>query len=92
MSKSDIALLQKLRGLIDKIDDFILYALSERFQAIELLRELKQAKDMRIADPRRERELKARWKKRAKELKVPEALALLMLDFILVESKRMQES
>ena len=92
MADRDIATLKDIRATIDMADEIILKGLSARFRGIEFLRRLKKSDSLRISDPAREQELKARWKKLAKEMKVPEPLALLILDVILVESKRLQES
>ena len=92
MPDHDIATLQDIRAMIDMADEMILRGLSARFKGVEFLRRLKKLNSLRITDPARERELKDRWKKLAKEMKVPEPLALLILDVILVESKRLQES
>lgn len=80
----------EIRETIDEADDILLRALSARFRAIRHLSLIKKDINMQIESPSRETELKERWKKRADELGVPSPLALLILDFILVESKRIQ--
>ena len=79
-----------IRRTIDEADDILLKALTARFRAIKYLKEIKRATDMQIESPSREAELKARWKARAEELGLAPELPLLMLDFILIESKRLQ--
>ncbi len=82
----------EVRHAIDEADTVLLKALATRFRAIEHLKVLK--KELRVAteDSARERDLKMKWKEQAKTLKISEELALLLLDFILAESKRMQDS
>lgn len=92
MNSKDIATLEEIRDLIDEIDKILLLTLGKRFRAVGFLRNLKNATGIRIEDAKREEAVKALWKKHAKEANVPQELALLILDFILVESKRAQES
>lgn len=82
----------QIRAAIDEADDILLKALSARFRAIRHLALIKKDIDMQIESPSRETELKERWKKKADELGVPSPLALLILDFILAESKRIQSA
>lgn len=79
-----------LREAIDEADEILLRALGARLRAVRLLKNVKSDTGMRVESASREAELKAQWKKRAKELKIPEELALLILDFLLTESKRIQ--
>lgn len=81
-----------LRAAIDEADDIILRALGARFRAVHHLKELKRETGMQVESASREAELKSRWKKKAKELDIPEELALLILDFLLTESKRIQSA
>jgi chorismate mutase len=81
-----------IRRAIDEADDILLKALAARFRAIKHLKEIKRQTDMQIESPSREAELKTRWKQKAAELGLAPELALLMLDFILTESKRLQKS
>lgn len=81
-----------LREAIDDADDILLKALAARFRAIRHLRDIKRDTDMKVESPSREAELKQTWKAKAQKLEIPEELALLMLDFILAESKRVQSS
>ncbi len=84
--------ISELRVAIDAADEIIIRALAARFRAVESLRDMKKAENLPILDPRRESAMKRTWKESAKEHHVSESLALLMLDFILAESKRLQES
>ncbi|MDD5054755.1 MAG: chorismate mutase [Candidatus Peribacteraceae bacterium] len=92
MPSSDPVTVGEIREAIDEADSLLIRALGARFRGVDFLRRLKKFERIRIEDPVREQELKAKWKKEARECKVPEHLALLMLDFILSESKRIQES
>ncbi len=92
MSSSDIATIAEIRAAIDEADSLLIRALGARFRGVDFLRRLKSMQKMRVEDPAREQQLKDKWKKEAREAKVPEHLALLMLDFILSESKKIQES
>lgn len=92
MQNNDPVTVGEIRAAIDEADSLLIRALGARFRGVDFLRRLKKIEKIRIEDPVREQELKAKWKKEARESKVPEHLALLMLDFILTESKNIQES
>jgi len=82
----------ELRAAITDADEILLRALSARFKAVDFLKDAKQKEGLPVEDRERESELKKRWKERARELELTEELALLMLDFILTESKRRQST
>lgn len=82
--------LPELRKAIDDADEIILRAIAARFAGIEQMKIVKAGKKMPVEDTKREEELKKKWKKRAKELGIREELALLILDFLISESKRLQ--
>ena len=84
--------MQELRLAIDAADEIIIRALEARFRAVESLHDLKSAQNLPVEDLNREAQVKAHWKASAHDHKVPESLALLILDFILTESKRLQSS
>lgn len=90
MDSKNIATLEEIRDLIDEADKLLLQTLGKRFRAVGFLRKLKNATGIRIEDKEREQRVKELWKKQSKEANVPEELALLILDFILSESKRIQ--
>jgi len=79
-----------IRAAIDEADNIFLKALATRFRAVRHLKEIKRETGMQIESPSREAELKDKWKKKAQELDLPRELTLLILDFILAESKRIQ--
>ena len=81
-----------VRATIDDADDILLRALGARFRAIRHLRDMKREAGMSVESPSREQELKTTWKTKAHELNIPPELALLVLDFILTESKRIQST
>ncbi len=81
-----------IRSVIDDADDILLKALAARFRAIRHIKEVKRETGMQVESTSRETELKDKWKKRAQELNIPQELALLILDFILAESKRIQSA
>ncbi len=81
-----------IRRAIDEADAILLKALAARFRAVKCLAMLKGESNLPVEDAKREAELKAHWKRQAKKLDLPEPLALLMLDFILAESKKVQGS
>ena len=81
---------EELRAAITAADEIVIRALAARFRAIERLKELKKENGMPVEDAARETKVKEYWKKSAAEHDVPESLALLLLDFILSESKRLQ--
>lgn len=81
-----------IRAAIDDADDILLKALAARFRAIRHLKEIKRDTGMQVESASREAELKDKWKKRAQELNIPQELSLLILDFILAESKRIQSA
>jgi chorismate mutase len=82
----------EIRQTIDEADDILLKALAARFRAVHVLKEIKKATGVQVESPSREAELKARWKKKAQELDLTPELALLILDFLLMESKRIQNA
>lgn len=82
--------LPELRKAIDDADEIILRAIAARFEGARQLKVVKQERKLPVEDLKREDVLKTRWKKRAKELGIREELALLVLDFLIVESKRIQ--
>lgn len=92
MDKSHEATVADIRMAIDEADAILLKALAARFRAVKCLAMIKSESEMPVEDARREVELKANWKLQAKKLDLPEPLALLMLDFILAESKKAQGS
>ncbi len=83
-------LVEEIRLAIDEADAILLKALAARFRAIRHLRTIKTAGQLPVEDTEREAMLKQAWKKQAIELDIPVELALLMLDCILVESKKIQ--
>lgn len=82
--------LSELRKAIDDADEIILRAIAARFAGVEQLKDLKKRRKLPVEDPKREAELKTRWKKRADQLGIREELALVILDFLLSEGKRLQ--
>lgn len=82
--------LPELRKAIDDADEIILRAIAARFEGAKQLKVVKQEQKLPVEDLKREDALKTRWKKRAKELGIREELALLVLDFLIAESKRIQ--
>jgi len=84
--------IEQLRAAIDDADEILLRALGARFKAVSLLHAAKKKEGLPSEDKEREAFVKNQWKKRARELDVSPELALLMLDFILAESKRRQQA
>ncbi len=89
---SDTPSLETIRSAISDADQIILRALAARFRAVEHLKEFKKVHHLPVEDLQRETLLKNQWKQAATVLNIPEELALLILDFILAESKRVQNS
>ncbi len=84
--------LEDIRRAIDSSDTILLKALAARFRAVACMKKLKKEQGIPTEDPARETDLKASWKAQAAELGLSQELALLMLDFILAESKGFQDS
>lgn len=84
--------LEEIRRAIDEADEILIRALGARFRAALHLQKLKADGKLPVEDPEREEVLKSLWKDRAKRVDVSPELALLILDFILTESKRIQQS
>lgn len=82
--------LSELRKAIDDADEIILRAIAARMEGVRQIAQVKQQRKMPIEDTKREDELKKRWKKRSTELGIAPELALLILDFLLTESKSIQ--
>jgi chorismate mutase len=89
MDKSNLPI-KDVRLAIDEADKILLKALGARFRAIKYLGQLKKVEKKPVEDSSRERELKTIWKKQAKDLELNEEFVLLILDFILAESRRIQ--
>ena len=89
-SNNERATIEDIREAIDVADGAILKSLGARMRLIEFLRRLKKLTGGPIEDRVREAAVKQRWKTLAKEEGVREELALLILDFLLSESKRIQ--
>lgn len=83
--------IREVRKAIDEADSIFLKALASRFRAIRHLRTVKNASGIPAEDLEREKALKELWKKQAVALDIPIELALLMLDCIFVESKKIQD-
>ncbi len=85
-------IVDEVRRAIDEADTILLKALAARFRAVRHLRAVKKVSGIPVEDVARERVMKESWKEQAKELQISPELALLMLDFILAESKKIQGS
>lgn len=75
--------LPALRDRIDAADEALLRALADRYAAVRALAELKRTEGLTPVDPAREAALEARWRDLARDLGVPEALALAVLGEVL---------
>ncbi len=87
-----LTILSEVRRAIDEADTIFLRALAARFRAVRHLKTVKDVAGIEIEDPEREKVLKDLWRKQATDLGIPVELALLILDCILVESKKIQHS
>lgn len=83
-------IINEVRSAIDEADSILLRALAARFRAIRHMRTIKNAAGIPAEDLARESHLKDVWRKQAVDLDIPVELALLMLDCVLVESKKIQ--
>ena len=93
MKNDDLpATIDDIRDTIDEADECLLRALAMRFKAIEFVRLLKKQDKLPVTDKKREDELKQHWKTQAQKLGLREEFVLLILDFILHESKHLQRS
>lgn len=92
MDDSREADLDDIRKAIDQADRMLIEVLAARWKALGWLKMYKCKHKIAIDDLVREQSLKSKWKQEAKAKKVPEHLALLILDFILAESKNFQDS
>lgn len=81
--------LADIRHRIDVLDQEILNLLAQRMEQSRLVAACKA--DGKIEDRSREKQLREVWGKKARQLELPEELALEILDVILVESKRVQQ-
>ncbi len=81
----------ELRAMIDETDRALLMAIGVRQKMSKNIGILKKVQKSAVIDPIREEEVKALWKKRAVEQEVRPELALMILDFLLSESRRIQE-
>ena len=83
--------LDDIRKAIDEADEIILRTIATRMKAVSHLKAIKTEKGLPITDAVRERILKSKWKERADALNIRPELALMILDFLLSESKRLQK-
>lgn len=90
MPTDPLLTITSVRKSIDDADEILLRALAARFAAVEHLKVLKKKEGKTVVDADREEEIKVLWKKRAAKLGLREELVLLVLDFILAESRRLQ--
>lgn len=91
-SNQEALTLDDVRSAIDAADEIILRAIATRMKAVAHLKVLKDAKGLPVTDAVRERILKSQWKEKAIALGIKPELALLILDFLLEDSKRLQSS
>ncbi len=83
--------MDQLRAMIDEVDRAIILAFGVRQRLSRNMGILKRSQKNAVVDPLREEEVKALWKKRAIEQHVRPELALMILDFLLSESRKIQE-
>lgn len=76
--------LHDIRRRIDILDSEILVLFARRMQECS---EAAKFKGGFTEDPKREEELRAKWKREAEQLKLSPACALSVLDLVLLESK-----
>lgn len=89
-SDKEALTLEEVRSAIDAADEILLRAIATRMKAVAHLKAIKSAKGLPVKDPVRERILKSQWKDKAQALGIRPELALLILDFLLEDSKRIQ--
>ena len=92
VSRDNDLTLADIRRAIDDADEIILRAIATRMKAVAHLKAIKSAKGLPIKDPVRERIVKSAWKEKAIALGIKPELALLILDFLLEDSKRIQRA
>jgi len=64
--------------------------LEKRFQVVKKIKEYKKANNMEICDPEREKILKEKLLKKARERKLSEEFIIKIIDLILDNSKKIQ--
>ena len=84
--------LAEVRSPNDDADEILLRTLAVRFKAVEHLRAIKREANVPTEDVVRENKLRDKWKKLSEKFKLRPEFALLILDIILVESKRLQDA
>lgn len=82
--------LESVRTKIDEIDTGMLTLFAQRAEQSKLIRQFKKPGD--VTDALREEDLKRKWVARARTLNVEPVFALRLLDLVLTESKRIQQS
>ena len=88
---AELSDIDELRDAIDQTDEMLLRSLGARFRATKLVGKIKRMYQKPIRDEGREEKMKEKWRQHAKTHGIPQPLALLMLDLILDESRRLQE-
>lgn len=91
-SDKEALTLDDVRSAIDAADEILLRAIATRMKAVAHLKAIKDAKGLPVKDPVRERIVKSQWKEKAIALGIKPELALLILDFLLEDSKRIQRA
>lgn len=84
------SIIGEVRRAIDEADAIFLKALAARFRAVRHMKTVKNASGISAEDLSRETVLKDLWREQARDLDIPVELALLILDCVLVESKKIQ--
>jgi chorismate mutase len=90
-AEKKVPTIDELRAMIDEVDRALLMAIGLRQKLSKNIGILKKVQKSEVVNPLREEEVKALWKKRAVEQGVRPELALMTLDFLLSESRRIQE-
>lgn len=80
------------RAEIDRIDADLVRLLADRFHAAERIGAAKgKGQPVRVRDPKREREVRERWRDEATKHGLPHALADRLVEQVLDHSRRLQE-
>lgn len=87
MTMNDI---EQLRKHIDDIDEEIVKNIGERISIVKKIGELKKAADQEVQDPNREAKLLLRMNELSHTYGVPLEIVLHIFDYMMTESRKMQ--
>lgn len=85
------ASLQTLRASIDAIDEQIIQLIGQRFKVVRKIKAVKQSTNTEVLDPQREAKVLLRLNELSHKYVVPLEVITHIYDFLMSESRKMQD-